>query len=188
VLGGTFDPPHLGHVLLAHEAWWQLGLDEVRLVPARRAPHKQEASRYTPEFRARLVEAAVADHPALVLSRAELDREGPSWTVDTLEAMAADEPDADLWFVLGADQLEGFARWRAPERILAVARLAAAARGDAIGPAIAGIAGDRVDRIEMPEVAISSSLVRRRLAAGQPVRYLVPRAVEVLLAAPASSA
>lgn len=184
MLGGTFDPPHLGHLLLAHEAWWQLGLDEVRLVPAREPPHKPPP-RLDPERRAALVAAAVADHPGLTLSRAELDRPGPSYTVDTLEAMAAADPAAERWFVLGGDQLLGFPGWRRPERILELARLAVTVR-DAEARAgledhAARVAPGRVDWVEMPEIGVSSSLVRARLAAGQPVRYLVPSAVEAML-------
>jgi nicotinate-nucleotide adenylyltransferase len=184
VLGGTFDPPHLGHLTLAREAWRQLALDEVRLVPARRAPHKP-APRLDAELRARLVAAAVADQPGLALSRLELDRPEPSFTVDTLEALAAAEPGAELWFLLGADQLVGFARWREPQRILDLARLAVAARAGRRRPELADVASrvapDRVDWVEMPEVDISSSLVRDRLARGQSLRELVPAAVEALL-------
>jgi nicotinate-nucleotide adenylyltransferase len=184
VLGGTFDPPHLGHLLLAHEAWWQLGLDEVRLVPGRQPPHKP-APRLDGERRAALVAAAVADHPALSLSRSELDRPGPSYTADTLEQMAAAEPAAERWFILGGDQLMGFSTWHRPERILELARLAITVRHPAdrerLEAHAARVAPGRVDWIHMPEIGVSSSLVRARIAAGEPVRYLVPSAVEAML-------
>jgi nicotinate-nucleotide adenylyltransferase len=184
VLGGSFDPPHLGHLILAQEARWQLDLDEVRLVPCRLPPHKP-APRLDPEARARLVGLAVRGGEGLVCSRAEIDRPGPSWSVDTLEEFKAGQPETELWFVLGADQLVGFPRWRAPERILELARLAVAARPGHDQAALARRAGEvapgRVDWVEMPEVAISSTMVRERLAAGHPVRYLVPAGVEEAL-------
>jgi nicotinate-nucleotide adenylyltransferase len=180
VLGGSFDPPHVGHLILAQEAWWQLGLDELRLVPCRDPPHKP-GPHFDAELRARLVAQAVEGHPALTLSRAEVDRPGPSYTVETLEALAADEPGARLWFVMGGDQLLGFSSWRAPARIVELARLAVAVRNGA-SEALEAVAQEaapgRVDWVEMPKVAISSSMIRARLAAGQPVRYLVPAGLE----------
>jgi nicotinate-nucleotide adenylyltransferase len=130
VLGGTFDPPHIGHLIVACEARWQLGLDEVRLVPARHPPHKDRDAVAPVERRAAWLEEAVAGRVGLVVSRCEIAREGPSYTADTLAAMAAAEPGARLWFVLGADQLAGFPGWHDPARILRHARLAVVARGD----------------------------------------------------------
>jgi nicotinate-nucleotide adenylyltransferase len=156
----------------------------VRLVPALRAPHKPDP-RLDAELRARLVEAATADHPGLALSRLELDRPAPSFTVDTLEALAEAEPGAELWFLLGADQLAGFPRWREPGRIVSLARLAVASRDGRGAPELERLAEEvapgRVDWVEMPEVAISSSLIRERLAAARSLRYLVPPAVEDVL-------
>jgi nicotinate-nucleotide adenylyltransferase len=156
----------------------------VRLVPALRAPHKPEP-RLDAALRARLVEAAVADHPGLVLSRLELDRPAPSFTVETLQAVAEAEPGAELWFLLGADQLAGFPGWREPGRIVSLARLAVASR-DGRGAAeverlAEAVAPGRVDWVEMPPIGISSSLIRERLAAARSLRYLVPPAVEALL-------
>jgi nicotinate-nucleotide adenylyltransferase len=138
------------------------------------------------ERRASWLEASVEDRPGLVVDRRELERDGPSYTADTLEAMAAEAPGAlDLWFVLGADQLEGFPSWHGPERILAVARLAVAARR---GVADAGlrhladrVAPGRADLLAMPEIGISSSLIRARMLAGEPVGHLVPAPVEAAL-------
>lgn len=179
VLGGTFDPPHIGHLIVASEALWQLGLDVVRLVPARIPPHKPAGGPTDSDRRAAWLAAAVADAPGLEVSRIELDREGPSYTADTLEAMAAAEPGALLWFVLGADQLAGLPGWRDPERILAAARLAVVPRaGDDARELAERIAPGRADVLDVPEIGVSSSMIRERLAAGLPVRYLVPPAVE----------
>ena len=191
VLGGTFDPPHLGHVVLACEALWQLSLDEVRLVPAQIPPHKPGEGIAPGDVRARWVEAAVKGRPGLVVSRIELEREGPSFTADTMEAFAGAEPGAALWFLLGADQLAGFPGWRDPDRILAVARLGVVARGAGDGDDEDGallalaerIAPGRHDLLRMPPIRISSSMIRARIAAGEPFEHLVPPAVAEALRA-----
>jgi nicotinate-nucleotide adenylyltransferase len=179
VLGGTFDPPHIGHLIVASEALWQLELDVVRLVPAREPPHKPAGRQSDAGRRAAWLEAAVAGTPGLEVSRIELDREGPSYTADTLEAMAAAEPGALLWFVLGADQLAGLPGWRDPGRILAAARLAVVPRTGHDARALAArIAPGRADVLDVPEIDVSSSMIRERIAAGRPVRFLVPPEVE----------
>jgi len=186
VVGGTFDPPHIGHLIVASEARWQLGLDEVRLVPAREPPHKPDRLPAPPEARLRWLERAIDGREGLVVSRAEIDRPGPSYTADTLERMAADEPGALLWFVLGSDQLEGFAGWRDPDRILRLARLAVVPRAGADPEAVRALADrvapGRADRLDVPAVAISSTMIRARIAAGRPIAFLVPRGVEEALA------
>ncbi len=180
-----FDPPHIGHLIVASEAAWQLGLDEVRLVVCARPPHR-EGGWLQAEQRLRLVEAAVADDSPLVASRVEIDRPGPSYTVDTLEGFAAAEPGASLTLIIGADQLLGFASWRMPGRIVELASLAivdrAGADPDALEAAATAVAPAGVRWIEMPEVAVSSTLIRDRLRLGRPIRHLVPRPVEELLA------
>lgn len=179
VLGGTFDPPHIGHLIVASEALWQLSLDVVRLVPARTPPHKPEGGHSAPDRRAAWLEAAVAGTPGLEVSRVELDRDGPSYTADTLEAMAAAEPGAALWFILGADQLAGLPGWHEPDRILAAARLAVVPReGHDVRALAEEVAPGRADLLDVPAIGVSSSMVRARLAAGLPVRFLVPPEVE----------
>jgi nicotinate-nucleotide adenylyltransferase len=181
-----FDPPHIGHLIVASEAAWQLGLDEVRLVVCARPPHR-DGGWLPADQRLRLVEAAVAGDPPLTASRAEIDRPGPSYTVETLEGFAADEPQASFTLIIGADQLLGFASWRRPGRIVELASLAIVDRGGAdpgaLEVAAAAVATAGVRWIAMPEVAVSSTLIRDRLRLGQPIRHLVPRPVEELLAA-----
>jgi nicotinate-nucleotide adenylyltransferase len=184
-LGGTFDPPHLGHLIVAAEARAQLGLDRVLLVPAGLPPHKPDGPTFPAELRLRLLAAAVADEPGLAVSRIEIDRPGPSYTADTLEAIAAEEPGAELWFILGADQLVMLPTWRDPERILAAARLAIAPRAGVTSvqaeALAAAIAPGRVDWLATPLIGISSSMVRERMGAGRPIRWLVSPAVEEVL-------
>jgi nicotinate-nucleotide adenylyltransferase len=187
VLGGTFDPPHIGHLVLAQECWWQLGLDELRLVPAAQSPLKDSAPRFSGDQRARMVARAVEGHAALTLSRVELERDAPSYTVHTLEAFAAAEPDSELWLVLGGDQLLDLHRWRDPARIVSLARLAVATRPgddrDALEVSAREIAPGRVDWVDMPQIGVSATMVRERLDAGRPVRYLLPAGVEDVIRA-----
>jgi nicotinate-nucleotide adenylyltransferase len=159
----------------------------VRFVPAALAPHKPGGPSFAPDLRARLVAAAIHGDPGFTLSRMELERSGPSYTADTVETVARAEPDADLWLIIGGDQLLGFAGWHQPDRILRRARLAVAPRPEqdrqVLAAAASAGAAERVDWIEMPGIAISSSVVRERLRAGRPVRHLVPCGVADLLAA-----
>jgi nicotinate-nucleotide adenylyltransferase len=184
VLGGAFDPPHIGHLILAQEAWWRLKLDLMLLVPVG-TPTDRPAPRFDAERRVRMVEAAVAGHPGLICSRVEVDRDGPSYTADTLERVAADHPGADLWFLLGADRLETLPDWHDPPRLLSLARIAVVPRpgwdADRIHATARRVAPGRVDLLEAPQIDVSSTMVRRRLGEGGPVRYLVPHGVEPLL-------
>ena len=185
MLGGTFDPPHIGHLIVAREAQWQLGLDEVRLVPARHPPHKDHSRVAPAERRAEWLERAVADKPGLTVSRIELGRGGPSYTADTLRAMAAAEPGVELWFILGADQLAGFPTWMEPEAILELARLAVVGRGetgdDLLAELADSVAPGRCDLLEVPLIGVSSSMIRKRMEKGEPIGHLVPPEVEAAL-------
>jgi nicotinate-nucleotide adenylyltransferase len=182
MLGGTFDPPHLGHLVLAVEARWQLGLHRVLLVPAREPPHKPDPA-MGQDLRVRLLRAAIAGEPGLEVSELELRREGPSYTADTLEELGAGG-DA-LWFLLGADALADLPRWHAPERILAAARLAVAPRAGQLPQELAllaeQVAPGRTDLLDFPQIGVSSRMIRARMARGEPVRHLLPRGVEEVL-------
>lgn len=186
VFGGTFDPPHLGHVIVAQECLWQRRLDEVLLVVSARPPHRA-APRVDAEIRLRMVAAAVEGFPGLRASRVEIDREGPSYTADTLERLQESEPGAEISLIIGADQLLAFGTWRDPQRITAVARLAVVARGsadlDAVADAGEHIAPGSVDLVAMPAVEISSTMIRDRVRNGDPYAHLVPRPVADIVAA-----
>jgi nicotinate-nucleotide adenylyltransferase len=177
LLGGTFNPPHIAHLVCAQEALLQLGLERVLLVPVGVAPHKVTEADPGVEHRVAMCEAAVAGDERFGVSRADADRAGPSYTVDLLRALSgADE----LTFVVGGDMAHSLPAWRDPEGVLALARLAVAEREGVrradISERLAGLAGaaERVVFFDMPRLDISSSLIRRRAAAGLAVRYLVP--------------
>ena len=182
VLGGTFNPPHIGHLVCAQEAHDQLGLDRVVLMPAGVPPHKEVEADPGAEARYALCEAAVVGDERFAVSRLELDRAGRSFTVDTLRALHDHSPQDDITFIAGGDMARSLPSWREPEEILSLATLAVAERAadkrDAISAAIAPLAGsDRVRFFDMPRIDVSSSLVRERVASGHSIRYLVPDAV-----------
>jgi nicotinate-nucleotide adenylyltransferase len=182
ILGGTFNPPHIGHLICAQEAHTQLELDRIVLMPAGVPPHKQVEADPGVEARYSLCRAAVEGDERFVVSRQELDRPGRSFTVDTLRALHDHSPQDDITFIAGGDMARSLPSWREPEAVLSLATLAvaerAAAKRDAIVAAIAPLAGsERVRFFDMPRVDVSSSLVRERVKAGRPIRYFVPDAV-----------
>ena len=183
LLGGTFNPPHLGHLVCAQEACVALGLDRVVLVPAGVPPHKEVEAEPGVEHRIAMCEAAVAGDDRFSVSRADVDRAGPAYTVELLRTVRDESPDDELWFIVGGDMAHSLPAWRNPETVLQLARLAVAeregVRRDDIAERLAALPGalGRVDFFDMPRLDISSSLLRRRAAAGDPLRYLVPDAV-----------
>ena len=180
LLGGTFDPPHLGHLVCAQEALVQLELDRVLLVPAGTPPHKAIVSDAGVEHRVAMCEAAVAGDDRFGVSRADADRDGPAYTVELLRSLSGTD---ELTFIVVGDMAHSLPAWREPEGVLALARLGVAEREGVrradIAERLAGLAGadERVVFFDMPRLDISSSLIRRRAAAGAPLRYLVPDAV-----------
>ncbi len=182
IIGSAFNPPHLGHLALAQEALWQLGLSEVVLMPTGEAPHKRIADDPGRELRLAMSRLAASDDSHFTVSTLEVERDGPSYTCETLEMLASERGDAELVFVMGADAAIGLESWREPERVVELARLAVARRAgvsDAdVGAVLRSLgAEDRAAMLEMPEFGVSSSVVRERAAAGRPLRYLVPEAV-----------
>jgi nicotinate-nucleotide adenylyltransferase len=182
VLGSAFNPLHLGHLALAQEAQWQLGLEEVVLVPTGQAPHKRIADDPGRGARIEMTRLAVAEDDRFSVSSLEVDREGPSYTYETLEALAEERADRELVFVMGADAAAGLESWRLPERVVGLARLAVARRAgvsDAEVGAVMRSLGceDRTTILEMPQFGVSSSAVRERAKQGRPLRYLVPQPV-----------
>lgn len=183
VLGGTFDPVHLGHLIIAQEVAYRLRLAQVLFVPARVSPFKREAQAAPAEDRAAMLELALRDEPRFCLSRVDLDRPAPSYTVDTLRLLRQGlGAETELYFIVGADALATFAEWRAPDEILQLARLACVTRPgtplnlDAIKASLPAISG-RTDLVEGLSVGISSTDIRRRVAVGAPIRFHVPLSV-----------
>ncbi|MFN8217458.1 MAG: nicotinate-nucleotide adenylyltransferase [Solirubrobacterales bacterium] len=182
VLGSAFNPPHLGHLALAQEALWQLGLGEVILVPTGSAPHKRIVDDPGREVRMAMTRLAAAEDNRLSVSSLEVDREGPSYTYETLELLAKERGETELVFVMGADAAVGLESWRNPERVVELARLAIARRAGVSEAEVMatlrslGAAG-RATMLEMPQFGVSSSAVRERASQGRPLRYLVPEPV-----------
>ena len=168
--------------MCAQEAWSQLGLDRVLLVPVGQAPHRTLESDPGAEVRFELCSRAVDGDERLEVSRAEVDREGPSYTSDTLRMLSGE--DQQLTLILGADQACALGEWHEPDEVLSLARLAVASRGgvehsevlrrlEGLSSADGAAAAERLDFFDMPRIDVSSSLVRSRVASGRPIRYLV---------------
>jgi nicotinate-nucleotide adenylyltransferase len=187
ILGGTFNPPHMGHLVMAQEALDQLDLDRVVLMPVAAPPHKEAREDPGAAARLELCRLAVADDERFAVSTLEIERGGASFTVDTLRELHDVEPEHDLTFIVGGDMAQSLPAWREPEAILRLARLAVAEREGVRREDIARRLeplhdGDRVVFFDMPRIDVSSSAIRRRVAEGRPVRYLVPDAVAAAIA------
>jgi nicotinate-nucleotide adenylyltransferase len=184
LLGGTFDPIHVGHLAIAEDVLEQLGLERIAFLPAGQPQLRSRAPAASAADRAAMVELAVAGNPAFSVDRQEVDRPGPTFAVDTLEALhAGDASAADPWFILSAEALLGLPRWKSPERVLALARLAVVPRSGTPSPDRAWVEsafpgfGDRVAFVDGPLLDVSGTAVRARIRAGRSIRYLVPDAV-----------
>ena len=201
ILGGTFNPPHLAHVALARAAAAELGLERVILMPAHTTPYKPAEPDPGPVHRLQMCRLAVSDVEGLSACALEVERGGPSFTVDTLRVIHDDRaPGAELTFIVGADTARTLPRWREPEQVLELARLAVAERegsergavmdtlaslgGTRAGAGVSGAApaGPETVFLEMPRIEISSSLVRRRAARGEAIDELVGEAVASYIA------
>jgi len=187
ILGGTFNPPHLGHLLCAQEAHHALGLDRVVLMPTGTPPHKASPEDPGAGKRFAMCELACGGEEWLSASRLEIDRDGPSYTVDTLREIHAQAPGDHLTFIVGGDMAASLPSWRDPEAILELATLAVAERDgvvrDELRGRLVGVTGsDRVVFLDIPRVDVSSTMVRERIAAGRPVRHLVPDEVRHYIA------
>jgi nicotinate-nucleotide adenylyltransferase len=180
VYGGSFDPPHVGHLLVVTDAAEALGLDRVVWVPTATQPLKADGAPAPGALRLAMVEAAVAGVPGFDASAIEIDRGGLSYTVDTLEAFAAEYAGAERFLLIGADSLATFDRWRAPERIVELAQVAVLERasggGGAPSPLRPGMRAVTTRRVDL-----SSTEVRERVRAGKPIRGFVPEPVAAII-------
>lgn len=191
VFGGSFNPIHLGHLIAAECCREQRGLDRVLFVPAAIPPHKQQDALTAPQQRLEMVGLAIGGHDAFAVSTLEIERGGVSYTVDTLAALAAAHPGAELHLILGPDSVRQLSTWREPARIATLARIAAVEREgiddiagavEAAGlPALLGVdvaAAVVASRVRMPAIGIRGSDLRAAVAAGRSIRFRTPRAVE----------
>jgi nicotinate-nucleotide adenylyltransferase len=187
VMGGTFDPIHVGHLAAAEEAREALGLERILFVPAGQPPHKPERPVTAAEHRLAMVQRAIDGNDVFELSRIEVDREGPSYTADTVELLAAadraDGRQPDITVILSVESFHGLPTWHEPRRILELCRLAVVPRGGFPTPERAWLAEQfrgvpvRVAFLDAPRLRLSGSEIRQRVAAGRSIRYLVPDAV-----------
>jgi nicotinate-nucleotide adenylyltransferase len=179
ILGGAFNPPHIGHLVCAQESLIQLELESVLFVPVGEAPHRELENDPGPETRLEMVELAIEDDDRFAGSRMEIDRDGPSYTSDTLRELHAAQPDDEHVLILGGDQAAALPEWHEPEQVLELAEVAVVERSNwsrnAVGIRIGRLKGaERIRYLDMPVIQVSSSSIRRRIAAGLPIRYLVP--------------
>ncbi|HSJ14692.1 MAG TPA: nicotinate-nucleotide adenylyltransferase [Longimicrobiales bacterium] len=180
VFGGTFDPPHLGHLIVAQDALELLGLDRLLFVPAAQPPHKQDRVVTPAPHRLAMLRLAVADDPRFAIEPLELERAGPSWTVDTLRELARRPATAELVLLMGADQYAELDGWREPAEVRRLARIAVLHREGRTERPLGG--GMDVVDVAVTRIDISSTAVRARVAAGGSIRYLVPPAVAAYIA------
>jgi nicotinate-nucleotide adenylyltransferase len=186
LLGGTFDPPHYGHLVAAQEVAWRLELDRVLFLPARQNPLKRDEPNSSAEDRGEMVRLAIEGNPVFELSRLDLDRPPPSYTADLLKELSA--PDRELYFLIGADILPELPRWRDPSEILRLARLVVVTRPGAPTPDLSRLewlsagAASRATLVEIPGLSIASRELRERVRHGVPIRYLTPPEVERYIA------
>lgn len=188
VLGGTFDPPHVGHLWLAALAADALELDRVLFMPAAQPPHKRPGLAGSADHRLELTRTAIADDPLFAITDLELQRPGPSFTVDSITELQAQHPGTTLMLLMAADTLAQIDTWRQPERLLELVEWGVGPRPGSVLPdparlaASFGAGASRIHLLEGPALDVSSSRIRQRVAAGRTIRYLVPRAVETLIA------
>lgn len=186
VLGGSFNPPHVGHFVLALEAAQQLSLERVLMIPVGEAPHRVIDPEPGSALRLEMAAAAIAGDEVLEASPVEIERDGPSYTFRTLELLQDQRPSDEFTLILGADAAAGLGSWREPKRVLELAGIAVAGRpGTTLEralDAISSLGAEQAAVISMPQIEISSSDIRRRVASGRSIRYLTPESVRALIA------
>lgn len=186
IMGGTFNPIHNGHLLIAENAYDQLQLDEVRFIPTGKSPHKQHQTITDGVHRMRMVELAIADHAGFVADDRELRAESLSYSYVTLEQLHQEQPQWELFFIMGGDSLRDFKTWRSPERICVCASLAVAVRDacdvkqlQLYAEELKQLYQAKVYLLQTPNLSVNSSEIRARVAAGQTIRYQVPEPVRM---------
>lgn len=189
LLGGTFDPIHIGHLAVAEEARHFLGLERVYFIPAKEPPHKAGQEITDVRHRYVLTLLATASNPLFSVSAAEIDRPGPSYTIDTLRMFRREfGPETELFFITGADAVVEILTWRSPEDLLREARFIGATRPgcdlqrlEAVRSRLPAELGRRIETLDVPALGVSSRELRQRVREGRPIKYLVPETVEAYI-------
>lgn len=185
IMGGTFNPIHYGHLFLAEHAFEQMGLDQILFMPSNHPPHKKSEDIVSNEHRKAMVHLAIQNNPHFALSTLELEREGTTYTVDTLELLTKKQPDTEFYFIVGADSFFALQNWKNPERILELCSLVVFER-DLVEPdkmekqlkfLTATFKGAKIFLLDMPTIQISSKMIRERIAENKSIRYYVPTEV-----------
>ncbi len=188
IMGGTFDPPHLGHLMIAEQMREALNLDQVRFLPNGQISYKETSRMTTPKQRLEMVRLAIQGHPAFTIDTTEIDWIGTTYTYQTMEWLTQKEPEAEFTFLMGADSLDYMERWKYPQRIFRCCKIAAVLRpGFSLKQMqekqkeLESRFGARITLVESPQILISSTELRQRLKDGKSVRYLVPEAVDAYI-------
>ncbi|MFZ4081474.1 MAG: nicotinate-nucleotide adenylyltransferase [Pirellula sp.] len=190
IFGGSFDPIHLGHLLTAEQFFSELSLDIVKFVPAKISPFKRDYTPTTDKHRLEMLKLAMGAHENFEVDPIEIQRGGVSYTIDTVEELQRNEPDATWFMLIGADSLKDFRKWKSPDRLLSLVQMVVARRGGCPEPdwkELEGLAPretlDSIQqmRLDIPVMEISSTSVRRRIEQNRTIRYLVPAPVEVYI-------
>ncbi len=176
IFGGTFDPPHYGHLLIAQEAFEQLSLDEVWFMPSNVPPHKEKESDSTAADRLEMTRRAISGNDAFKLNDVEFRRTGPSYTIDTIKLIADEEPDATLYFIIGADMVEYLPKWKNIDELLGYVTFAGVKRPGYSLETIYPIA-----EVDVRQFDVSSSFLRERIASGGSIRYYLPEEVRLYI-------
>jgi len=186
IMGGTFDPIHYGHLIIAEESRREFGLEKVIFVPAADPPHKKDYPVSDAEHRYAMTVIATASHPDFVCSRMEIDRPGPSYSIDTIRQVKSENPvGTQVYFITGADAIAEILTWHEHDKLKSMCKFIAATRpGYRLEELKCRLPGEYMDQIvflEVPGVHISSTELRERVAAGHPIKYMVPEAVEIYI-------
>ena len=181
VFGGTFNPPHIGHLVVADRIREERGLNKVLFIPSAISPHKQHLHLADPSCRLEMVQLALLRQPCLEASSIEVEHGGVSYTVDTLERLRCDYPGASLHLLIGMDNLDEFDTWKSPERIVELSQVVVMTRPGFQPKVVASELRKTFIFCQVPEIGVSSSEIRQRVKEGKSIRFLVPRPVEAYI-------
>ena len=189
LFGGSFNPVHFGHLVLAEQCREQCNLDQVWFLPSGSPPHKQDVTLLPGKTRAEMLEFAIAGHAQFQVNRMEIEREGTTFTVDTLQQLHDEDASRELFFLIGADSLTDLPGWRQPDRIAELATIVAVNRGDRPLPDLTSLeerlgpeTAARIELVTMPGIDLSATNIRQRVHDGKSIRFMTPRAVEEYIA------